>query len=111
MTAPLTKEQKRQLRELNGLAYERELAAELTKLEVEFARWRAGEVTPFDLERTIHVFHQGPARELYTRYDGSMSELMVASAIDRGVLSEEEAGPEAIGLLADQLAAIRKFNE
>ena len=111
MTDTPTKAQKRQLRELGALAYERELATELTKLLAEFARWRAGEVTPFDLERTIHAFHQGPSRELYNRYEGKMSELMVASAIDRGVVTEEEAGTEMVELLEPHLAVIRRFNE
>ena len=42
----LTKAQRRRLRELGGMAYQRELSAELSNLESEFRRWRAFEIDP-----------------------------------------------------------------
>jgi hypothetical protein len=49
-----TKANKRKLRQLAGVAYERELGAELSKLEAEFARWRRGEIDPCELSDRAH---------------------------------------------------------
>src|ERR1700730_1190913 len=55
---------RRRLRELAGQAYARELGAELTKLEADFARWRSGEIDPVELSDRIHRFHNGRGRGL-----------------------------------------------
>jgi hypothetical protein len=107
MNGNFTKGQRRRLRELGGTAYERDLAAELTKVESEFKRWRDGEIDAFELSEAIHRFHQGPARELFSRYDETYLALAVAHAIHRGVLSEEEVGADIIELLAGHLAFLR----
>jgi len=99
------KTQRRRLRELAELAYERELSRELADLEVEFRRWRAGETNAFDLSEAIHHFHQGAARELFSRYGGSDPELVVAAAIHNGVISKDEAGAAMIKHLAGHLKA------
>jgi hypothetical protein len=67
-----------------GRAYARELAAELTKVEQAFGRWRSGEIGPFDVEAVIHRFHQGPARKLFTRYQRD-PDWAVSLAIIRGI--------------------------
>jgi hypothetical protein len=103
-----TKAQRRRLRELGAVAYERELSAELAGLESEFGRWRAGEIDAFELSDAIHRFHQGPARRLYSKYDHSNLDFAVAHAIVRGLLSAEEAGAEAMELLSPHLALLRQ---
>jgi len=102
----LTKSQRRRLAELAGLAYQRDLDAELAKLEAEFQKWRAGELSGHDLSDLIHAFHQGPSRELFKAYDHRFREFAVASAIRRGVLSETEVGPEILALLAPNLSLL-----
>jgi hypothetical protein len=104
MNPDLTKAQRRRLRELGGIAYERDLSEELAKLESEFRRWRAGEIDAFALSEAIHRFHQGPARQLFSKYEDSNLEFAVAQAIHRGLLSKEEAGVDAIQMLARHLA-------
>jgi hypothetical protein len=104
MRPDLTKAQKRRLTELGGIAYERDLSAELGKLESEFAIWRAGRLDAFDLQQAIHRFHQGPARELFSKYQSEVIEFAVAHAIARGILSVEEAGPEMMALLGGHVA-------
>ena len=78
-------------RELAGLAYERELSAELTKLREQFDAWDAGQMTPFELEQAIHQFHDGVSRQLYNRYSsGSTLPHAVAAAIMNGTISVAE---------------------
>jgi hypothetical protein len=85
--------------DLAGLAYQRDLDAELAKLEVEFRRWRDGELSPHELSDLIHAFHQGPSRQLFSKYDRRLREFAVADALRRGVLTEAEVGPEILALL------------
>ena len=99
MNANLTSEQKRRLQELGQIAYERDLSSELTRLEREFRRWRAGEINVFEVSEAIHRFHQGPAQELFGMYTGAQAELAVAGAINRGTISREEAGPNVVQVL------------
>jgi len=56
MSSQSDKVQRRRLRELAELAYERELSRELSDLEAEFGRWRSGETNAFDLSEAIHGF-------------------------------------------------------
>jgi len=93
--APLTAEQRKELRRLAELAYERELSAELGVLESHFGKWRQGEIDPFELSDAIHQFHQGPARDLYVANAGPKPEALVARALAREVLAEDEV-PQAI---------------
>lgn len=64
-----TRAERKELRRLAGLAYERELAHELTTIEAAFRAWRAGELSPFDLSDRIHAFHNGVARDLFVTYN------------------------------------------
>jgi len=102
-----TKAQRRRLRELGGMAYERELSAELSKLEAEFGRWRAGEIDAHDLSDRIHRFHQGPAQKLFSKYEHSNLNFAVADAIHRGLITEEEAGADVIEILRIHLRFLR----
>lgn len=94
-----TKAQRRRLRELGTMAYERELSVELSKLETEFGRWRAGEIDAYELSDHIHRFHQGPARQLFSKFDHSNLDFAVAHAIHHGLITEEEAGADVIEML------------
>ena len=92
----LTKNMKRQVRELADLLYQKELNTELNKLDAHFGQWWEGKLSPLDLAEHIHVFHQHPARELYNKFaDQTFFPMFVAKAIVEGVLLEEEV-PEAV---------------
>jgi hypothetical protein len=95
---------RQRLRDLASLAYERELSSALSVLEGEFGRWRGGEINAFDVSEAVHHFHQGPARELFSRYGPSDLELVVAGAIRRGIISRDEAGRDIVERLASYLA-------
>lgn len=99
----LSKAVRRAIRELAGLAHERELAAELTKLRAEFEAWSAGQITPFELQQVIHEFHDGVSRQLYNRYtSGSTLPHVVAAAVVRGTISVAEI-PEPARKQLDRL--------
>jgi len=105
----LTKPQRRALRELGALAYDRELSAELAKVESEFARWRSGSIDAFELESVIHRFHQGPARKLHSRYCGGELDLLfqVAAALFHGALTERDVPPDLLPVIEPRLAFFR----
>lgn len=107
MNPELTKSQRRRLRELSGLAYERDLSEALGKLEADFRRWRAGEIDAHELSVSIHRFHQGPARELFTKYEPRNTDFAVADAIHRGIIAEDEAGADVLEILGAHLALLR----
>jgi hypothetical protein len=102
-----SKAQHRRVREIGAMAYERELSAELSKLETEFGRWRAGEIDAYELSERIHRFHQGPARRLFSKYDHSNRDFAVADAIRRGLITEAEAGGDVIEMLRNYLDFLR----
>jgi hypothetical protein len=98
-----TKASKRKLRELASLAYTRELAAELSKLEAKFARWRSGEIDPFELSDEIHRFHDGIARDLYKLYGNLPPNHSVPRALALKVLQEADVPPELLAALESTL--------
>ena len=100
MTVDLeTKATKRKLRQLAGVAYERELGAELSKLETEFARWRRDEMDPFELSDRIHRFHDGASRDLYVLYNRLHPGQSVARAVALQLLEEKEVPSELLEAL------------
>lgn len=87
----LSKPVRKAILDLAALAYERELSTELSKLRVKFDAWERGETDAFELERAIHAFHNGAARELFNRYSSeSMQDHVVAHAVIGGVILESE---------------------
>lgn len=87
-----TRLERKELRKLAGLAYERELAKALSSLEEDFKRWRENQITPFELSELIHKFHNGIARDLWNFYETGDAGLIVRRAIDDGVILKPEVG-------------------
>lgn len=84
-----------QLRELAARAHEEELRRVLLPLAESFERWKAGRLETSDLVDLLREFHQGPARQLFGRYNSKPIEAPVASAVASGVL-DRKAVPEAV---------------
>lgn len=96
-----------QLRDLAGIAYERELVAALETLALDLDRWRAGDLDPWGLSESIHEFYLGPNRELFNKYANSaFPDLLVASALTRGLLSKEEVAPEVLPYLEEAMEVL-----
>jgi hypothetical protein len=82
----MPKRLKRALRDAAIAAHEEELRRALIPLKAAFHQWRAGHMSSGELAELIHAFHDGPARELFKKYNYGQLELAVAHAIVSGVL-------------------------
>lgn len=85
------------------MAYTRELGAELSKVEEDFARWRRGEIDPFELSDRIHRFHDGISRDLYVTYRDLPPHHSVARAVAYGILERAEIPPEILAALGSAI--------
>ena len=88
-----TKLERKELKRLVGLAYERELAKSLESLGDDFKRWRKNKISAFELSELIHKFHNGPARDLWSFYTTGHAELNVKHAITNGIILKAEISP------------------
>jgi len=92
-----SKKEKKKLRKLAVLAYERELNNSLKKLDQKFVSWEKGSISAFELSREIHLYHNGISRELYKKYNYSdLLDLTVGWAIANDILKKEEVGEELL---------------
>lgn len=108
MMQDLPKPIKRVLRQLMEVAYERELHRELEKLDQAFATWRDGMINSFELNELIHKHHNGPSRELWSRYSsGRDADMYVAYAVVEGLIEEEEVPAEVLAAISRPLAFYR----
>ena len=87
---------KRLLREYAAQAYEEELRRALAPLAEAFDHWSRRELESSTLCDRIHEFHQGPARDLYVRYDRQHQEMAVAYAITTGVIDRASVPAELL---------------
>lgn len=103
-----SKKQRRELRELQGLAWERELEEALRQLREDFDSWRKGKISAFELSDRIHKFHNGRSRELFTLYTGRLEVWLIAHAIARGVIDESELSEDLRTELNEDIAVSRE---
>ncbi len=91
--ASLENAQRKELRRLAALAYERELGTALAALEGQFHEWHAGNLDVHELSDAIHQFHNGVARDLYVTYTRLEPRVAVAQAVGRKILRDDEVPP------------------
>ncbi len=103
-----SKKQRRELRELQGLAWERELEEALRSLRKDFEHWEGGEITVFELSDRIHKFHNGRSRELSNTYSGSLESWWIGHCVARGVIDETELSQDLRDVLEDDIARCRE---
>lgn len=103
-----SKKQRRELRELQGLAWERELEEALQSLRKDFKHWEGGEITVFELSDRIHKFHNGRSRELYNMYSGSLNNWWIGNTVAMGVIDESELSDDLRDVLKDDIARCRE---
>ena len=110
MESKLTKKQRREVEELQGTAWERELDEELQKLYEVFSNWKGGNVDAFDLSQSIHEFHDKAGRKLWKFY-AHRNPFAVPSAIARGLISESEISAGLMEVLSDDIERFRETFE
>jgi hypothetical protein len=103
-----TKKQRRELRDLQGLAWERELTGALEELLKDFQTWKKGEISPFELNDRIHRFHNGRSRELFNAYAGSLDTFWLEFVVARGVIEESEVSEELLVVYRSHIDRCRK---
>ena len=90
------------IREYAGLAYERELVAELGKLADRVNSWKQGEISPWELSDDIWEYVKGPQREMWKKYTNkNLLDLIVARAITDGFLKREEVPGDVLESIDD----------
>ena len=94
-----TKAQRKKLRELAGIANERELDQELEKLYRHFESWRKKDICCFELSDLIHMFHQGASRELWKMYTYYDPDTAVSRAVALGLLKKEDIPENMLDIL------------
>jgi hypothetical protein len=99
----LTKKQRKHIREMSGVAYEREMTAALDKLLASFQQWKHGEKTPFDLDMEIHQYHDGTARDLFKKYATGDPDMAVMAALAKGILKIEELNEDCRPFFQDRM--------
>src|SRR5881628_1331494 len=95
---------KRLLREYAAAAHEEELRRALLPVAEAFKRWERKELDSGELSEIIHKFHQGPARDLWVRYNTAHLAMVVALAITSGVLNRETIPSELLSHVARAIA-------
>jgi len=98
-----TKAQKKKLRELAGIANERELDREMEKLYQHFENWRNKKISCFELNDFIHTFHQGSSREIWKIYSYSDPDTAVSRAVALGLLKKEEISKDLLDILDSKI--------
>jgi len=98
---------KKQLRELASLAHESELRRELMQLAEKFEEWKEHKISTWELDHMIHEYHQGPARDLYSRYNNAPVGMLVAYAVVHRILKEEDVPEEVSPYIQNALQFYR----
>ncbi len=104
----LTKEQKREAREIATAAREAELAEALAELHVLFGDWQKGRIDSFQLSDAIHQFHDGQSRDLFNMYQGLRPEDLAARAIARELVPPEKISRDLRRALAERIEQWRR---
>ena len=90
MQPDLNKSERRTVRELAGLSWERQLRDELLVIGVAIGEMQAEKTSPHDVNDLIHRFHNGASRELFNRYSGNTPWLAVCRAHFDGILNDND---------------------
>jgi hypothetical protein len=90
MQGDFTKSERKRIRQIADLAWERGRRIELRKIAVAIEEMECGRLTPFDVTDCIHRFHDGAARDLYKQFSNSLPWLAVCRAHLDGVLTDDD---------------------
>jgi hypothetical protein len=108
MSDSWSRKRRRELRDLQGLAWERELEDALRSLRMDFEMWDRGDISAFELSDRLHKFHNGRSRELFNMYSGRLENWWIGHIIARGVIEESELSDDLRDVLKDEIAECRE---
>jgi len=80
----------KRMKELAQLAYERDLSRCIDVLHAQMNEWKDGKMTVWDIEQSIHEYHDKIARSLYRSYAMTDTFLAVAFGVAQGVISIDD---------------------
>lgn len=90
MAIDFTKSERKTIRKLAELAWERQLRSELHKIAAAIADMDREVLSPFEVNQEIHNFHNGVSRNLFNRYSDSQPWFSVCRAHYDKVLSDDD---------------------
>ena len=90
MSGDLTKADKKKVRQLAGIAWERELRSEILGIAAAINEMENGLLSPFDVNDRIHKFHNGASRDLFKQYSQSLPWSGVCRAYIDRVLTDDD---------------------
>ena len=90
MDTDFTKSERRRVRELAALAWDRQLRSELAKIGDAINAMTEQLSSPHDVNDLIHDFHNGISRELFDRFNGNKLWFPVCHAHQDGVLTDDD---------------------
>ena len=88
MNTKFTKSERRRIRELAHVAWERQLRSAIETLGQSINEMSDRRLTPFEVNDRIHEFHNGISRELFGLYSDSAPWWSVCRAHLNGVLTD-----------------------
>ena len=94
-----SKSQRKKLRQLKDIAYERELDQELSELYQDFQKWWNKEIDGFELNGLIHKYHQGSLRGVWKTYNYMDLYMVVSRAVALGLLKKEDIQEDILEII------------
>ncbi|MCA9259968.1 MAG: hypothetical protein KDA61_12240 [Planctomycetales bacterium] len=113
MSGDWTKADRRSVRRLADVAWQRELRRELHQIAISIQEMEDGPLSPFAVNDNIHVFHNGASRDLYRRYSGADPWLGVCYAYRNRILTDEDlidASDEFCNILREHAAGFSSLD-
>lgn len=90
MNSEFSKQDRRAIRNLADLAWERELRRELQTLSKTIHEMEGGSISPFEANDKIHRFHDGDSRRIFRQYSQPHPWLGICQAYADGVLTDDD---------------------
>ena len=104
----MNKKQKKKIKELAHLAWQREIDKELNSLSKGFEKWKNKEIDSADLVELIHKFHNGSARQIWVKYNNSNLEEILIFAVASDILKKEEIPENIYNTIKEKIGIITK---
>ena len=90
MQPELSKSERRQVRELAELAWERQLRDEIRVVGDAIREMEADKLGPHEVNDIIHRYHNGASRDLHMRYRDSLPWFALCHAYFDGVITDDD---------------------